>query len=131
MSWLEANNAGTTLANNQSTTIRYLAARQDPVGGQSWDDFWTNNIPATAVNTLAQDASGNTVSFVIHRLCNTVGARTIAGCSAAPNDASSAGNSQGAGVVALKANPQVYYRITVRVAGPRNTVSYVQAVVAL
>jgi hypothetical protein len=42
-----------------------------------------------------------------------------------------AGSSKGSGVVALLYNSQIYYRITTRIAGPRNTVSYVQTIVSL
>jgi len=111
--------------------VRYVAYRQDPAAGQTWDDFWTNSIPAGATNTLAQDAAGNTVSYVIHRLCNGEGVPiTAVACSTSPVD-TGGGNSKGAGVPPLLAPPQIYYRITARVSGPRNTLSYVQVVVAL
>lgn len=112
--------------------VRYMAYRQDPTAGQSWEDFWTNTVPAAAKNTLATDAAGNTVAYVIHRLCNGEGLPiTVAACSTSPVDTGSSGNSQGAGVVALQAPPQTYYRITSRVSGPRNTLSFVQVVVAM
>lgn len=114
------------------TGVRYVAHRQDPAPTQSWDSFWTNTISNTAINTLPTDAAGNTVQYVIHRLCNGDGAPvTAVACSTSPIDTGSSGNSKGAGVVALQAPPQIYYRITARVAGPRNTLSYVQVVVAL
>ena len=112
--------------------VRYMAYRQDPTAGQSWEDFWTNTVPAAAKNTLAADAAGNSVAYVIHRLCNGEGLPiTVAACSTSPVDTGSSGNSQGAGVVALQAPPQTYYRITSRVSGPRNTLSFVQVVVAM
>jgi hypothetical protein len=43
----------------------------------------------------------------------------------------STGNSMGAGTIAFTLNAQVFYRITVRVDGPRNTVGFVQAVVGM
>ena len=133
VSFLEGSAAG---ALNTSITsgggIRYLAFRQDKAAGQSWDDFWSTTVSAAAKNTLATDAAGNSVAFVIHRLCNNEGVPiTVAACSTSPVDTGSSGNSQGAGVVALNAPPQTYYRITTRVSGPRNTLSYVQVVVAL
>jgi len=113
------------------TGVRYLAYRQDPSSGQSWDNFWTNNIPSAAVNTLAADAAGNTVSYVIHRLCNGEGAPfTVVACSNSPVTSTS-GNSQRGGQTPGFTNSQVYYRITARVLGPRNTLSYVQAIVAM
>lgn len=113
--------------------VRYLAYRQDPAAGQTWDNFWTSSVPVATVNTLPVDAAGNTVSYVIHRLCNNEGLPlTVAACTTTPTDTagSSGGNSQGAGVVALNAPPETYYRVTARVSGPRNTLSYVQVVVA-
>lgn len=136
VAFLEANSAGasTTLHNNNlsGAGTRYVALRQDPATGQSWDAYWNATLAGSgAVNTLAQDAAGNTVSFVIHRLCNATGAPVYPGCSSSPTDATSAGNSQGAGVVQLASPRQVYYRITARVTGPRNTLSYVQVIVAI
>jgi len=111
---------------------RYVAVRQDPAAGQSWDAFWNATLAGSgAVNTLATDAAGNTVSFVIHRLCNATGVPVYPGCSSSPTDSTSTGNSQGAGVTALNSPRQVYYRVTTRVAGPRNTLSYVQVIVAI
>jgi hypothetical protein len=80
----------------------------------------------------ATDVSGNRVSYAIQRLCNTTGAPTAAGvdCSVSPAN-NATGSGKGSGMIALQYNSQVYYRITVRVDGPRNTVSYAQAIVAM
>jgi Tfp pilus assembly protein PilX len=141
VAWLEANNAGTTLHGNIPAQ-GYVASRQDPAVGQSWDAFWINVlVPAGRVvpvltdaggNALA-DASGNTVWYTIQRLCNGLGDPVGVGvdCAVSPTAGTSAGSSKGAGVIALHHNAQIYYRITSRIAGPRNTVSYVQAIVAL
>lgn len=135
VAFLEANSSATSTklhADDLSGAVRYVSTRQDPATGQSWDAYWNASIAGTAaVNTLAQDSAGNTVQYVIHRLCNATGAPVYPGCSSSPTDASSEGNSKGSGVVALKAPRQVYYRITARVAGPRNTLSYVQVIVAI
>lgn len=114
--------------------IRYVARREDPAAGVSWDAFWNSTLAASgAVNTLPMDAAGNTVSYVIHRLCDNVGMPPsgAAGCSAPPVDTGNASSSMGAGVVTVSANKQVYYRVTARVTGPRNTLSYVQAIFAI
>jgi hypothetical protein len=52
-------------------------------------------------------------------------------CSISPSSTANSGNSNGAGVVQLQGLSQVYYRITVRVAGVRGSVSFVQVVVAI
>lgn len=123
VAWLEG--AASLTAN--STADGYYASRQDPAAGQSWDDFFST----LTARSLAEDGAGNTVSYVIHRLCNSPGTPAYPGCSWPPVDTGSSGNSYGAGVVALASIRQVYYRITVRVRGPRNTTALVQAVVAM
>ena len=55
-------------------------------------------------------------------------------CSVAPGATASTcggGSSCDAARTNLNSVSQVYYRVTVRVAGPRNTVSFVQSMVAL
>ena len=145
INWLEANN-GVTLY--WSTAAQgYSATRQDPGAGQSWDAFWRASLFARAVTlnpavpgafmaytASAPNAAGNTVSYSIQRLCVGEGlapSNAGAGCSQPPATISTGSSSKGAGVVALTYGSQVYYRITSRIAGPRNTVSYVQAIVAL
>lgn len=134
VTWLQNNVAGNTL--QQSIPAQgYVASRQDPAAGQSWETFWTNTlVPAGQVVTLAQDSStGNTVSYTIQRMCAQVGdpAVPLTDCSVLQTVGSSAGSSKGSGVIALQYNSQVYYRITSRIVGPRNTVAYVQTIVAL
>jgi len=129
---------GATAAQLQTTSrggpgTRYIAHREDPSSGQSWDDFWTKKLDPTDVNTIATpDAASNTVSYVIHRLCSVDGpANTAATCSAAPPALGTKTGGMGGGVVGIAPPSQVYYRITARVTGPRNSLSYVQVVVAM
>jgi type IV pilus assembly protein PilX len=116
--WLQANKSGTTLHSNISTSgtaTGYFAQRGDPSSTQSWHAYWENTLSSSGrVNTMSADSAGNTVKYVIHRLCSATGAPTSGTCEASPD-----------------APGQWYYRITVRVEGPRNTRSYVQAVMAL
>lgn len=107
-------------------------ATDQPSAGQTWEQFWATSLAANAV-TLPEDASGNIVSYFIHRLCAGTAAMTGAGanCVETPSVASSAGYAKRSGAAKFQASSQVYYRITVRVQGKKNTVSYVQAIVAL
>lgn len=132
VNWLETNNTGTTLHGN-ILSQGYAASRSDPVAGQSWANFWsTVLVPAGQVVTLAPDAAGNTASYTIQRLCNAVGDPTTGvGCAVTQSVGAMSSSSKTAGTVALLYSSQVYYRITTRIAGPRNTVSYVQTIVAL
>lgn len=132
--WLRSNYTGVTLHNNASSPKAYVAYRQDPSSSQTWEDFWKQVLePAGQVNTLATDAAtGNTVAYVIHRLCNAAGdPASGAGCSYAPATDVAEGNSKGAGEQTVRGIGTVYYRITARVSGPRNTISYVQAIVSM
>lgn len=68
---------------------------------------------------------GSTVRYVIHRLCRDPGGPTDC-LRPAPN--SSQGGPTWPKPQPLAAN-QVYYQVTVRVEGPRSTVSHVQAII--
>lgn len=104
-----------------------------PALGQEWDQYWNVTLANRPPRVLGQDASGNTASFVVDRMCAGAGsANSGASCSASPVITSTSGNAEeGGGPPELNASSAVYYRITVRVDGPRNTVSYVQAVAAI
>ena len=136
ITWLETNNSGSTLHNNIYAQ-GYAASRQDPGSGQSWDAFWTAVLLANAqVTTLTTNSTtGNTVSYAIQRLCNATGDPVSTGVDCAvpqtTSTSSSSGSSKGSGVIQLTVASGVYYRITSRIAGPRNTVSYVQAIVQM
>ena len=133
--WLEANNTAALWGDLLGQG--YTASRSDPGLGQSWDNFWsTSLVPTGQVVTLAPDAAGNTVAYTIQRLCNIPGDPTSAGppptgCEVTQSAGAGASSSRAAGNIALLFSSQIYYRITARIAGPRNTISYVQTIVAL
>lgn len=118
----------------------YIAHRQDPTSGVSWMDFWNSSLSQYAVN-LPADAAGNTVSYVVQRLCSGAGDPGSPGlqCTATPvlvgggaGSCAATGSNCNSGSSNLNSvASQVYYRITVQVAGPRNTQSMTQTVVAM
>jgi len=77
------------------------------------------------------DPAGNQVSYVIHRMCELAGNPGSVNCVRTSLGGTTGGTQGGAtyGGAALPSTSQIYYRITVRVTGPRNTVSYVQVMV--
>lgn len=104
---------------------------------------------SSAPKCLAKDAAGNTACYIIHRLCDLPGALDVAnGCLAF--EATGSGSGSGSGI-SQSAAPRVgtygkgswdpgssggstpvmvgYYQVTVRVAAPRNNVSFIQTVV--
>ena len=85
-------------------------------------------------NDLGFDSAGNQVKYVIHRLCDTAGAPNAVQCVRSSLSAGPGGGPGGSNTIPpigggnINIGTVVLYRVTVRVTGPRNTVSYVQAV---
>lgn len=116
----------------ENEPISYSATRGDPDFslGQTWESYWQALVGANRVNTLPVDANGNQVAYAIHRLCSGTGAPAAANCDASPTSRSGEGGSK-SNVPQPSSPSAVYYRITVRVQGPRNATSFIQAVVAI
>ena len=136
--WLQARSTGVTLDTSDSTGgYRADGAALGPnltaTPPQTWDAYWSATLAARAITAGQADAAGNTVSYVIDRLCRFALSRSSgADCVASPSaDPNNAGSSQAAGLKPPDPPSVVYYRITVRIDGPRNTVSYVQSIVSM
>lgn len=120
---------------SNDTTNGYLATMRStdsPATGQSWQAFWNSNLSGSAFD-MGTDQFGNQVFFVIHRLCANASPPSSGGqCVTSPSTTTATGNSEEAGQIQLQGSSgRVYYRITVRVAGPRRTESYVQSHVSM
>jgi Tfp pilus assembly protein PilX len=134
--WL-LNNPGATLYNDQpgvANGVGYFATWQQGLDFTNGDADTTNNFDwTTRAVALATDAAGNQASYVIHRMCDATGNPASINCIRVTNaSGSTSSSSKGAaafGSYAISSPSQAFFRITVRVIGPRNTVSYVQAVV--
>jgi type IV pilus assembly protein PilX len=140
VAWLVSKAGGTDLYED-TNVIGYIdypfyvanAANDIPGTNQTWSDWWDVYVTTHPAVSLATDvATGNTVSYIIQRLCSANGAPYTSGVSCVgPPQTTGTGGSKGAGVVALQRATAVYYRITSRIVGPRNTVSFVQTVISL
>lgn len=150
ISFLQANSTGVNLHSDIASNA-YFASQQEPSTSsnppQTWEDYWrvvldpspvSRPVSAAVISgkvwTLATDpTTGNTVSYVIHRLCKNTGDPVSVGvnCAVSPSAATAVGGSKQAGAVALQSPSQIYYRITTRIDGPRNTVSFTQTIIAL
>ena len=146
--WLAARNTGTELLTDQADAGYYASLPMDlSLSGQGdgktaalvdWDDDQCVHRVATvclrAAPTLAEDAAGHRVRYVIHRLCRTTGSPDIANnsCLLFRSAAGASGNrgqlSYGASK-RFQSSDTVYYRITVYVRGPRHTTAFVQTLV--
>ncbi len=133
--WLLANSAGTVLQNTDPSK-GYFSAR--PAAEPDWFDSasWGNG---QQLNGGAPDAAGNVVSYMIHRMCtlpDTAYNGSVAGvpnqCAVTyPTAGGATGGSMAVGATQFQGIPQLYYRITTRVDGPRNTVSVTQVSVVI
>ncbi|WP_221063198.1 pilus assembly PilX family protein [Methylomagnum ishizawai] len=132
--WLESNALNPAILGVNSAPDGYSASWQPPLAaGQDWASYWTTTLAAIAVE-LPQDASGNTVSYVIQRLCAATGLPNAASCVIPPDSGSDnpdSGGSQASQASLFDANDAQYYRVTVQIQGVRNTVGYVQAIVQM
>ena len=81
-------------------------------------------VPANTVNTTYS------AQYVIDRLCSGVLPVTDPAANCYIGQGVAAGGSKKVGDFSFSSSPQIYYRVSVRVSGPRNTKSFVQAIVA-
>ena len=127
LTWLASADAATLY--DVSAANGYQAVRADPATGQSWDAFWIATLAAQSV-TGTVDIAGNTVSYAIQRLCDATDSPQTVNCAKSPST-NVGGSQSGGSSIFLGSGSQVYYRITTRVAGPRNTTAYTQTIVAI
>lgn len=136
---------------SDNPTAGYYATSQDVIDltGNRTPDKTSDDVPwgASGTNCIAADTAGNSVCYVIHRLCNAAGPVDLINCST-ENSATSTRGSGGDGhdqtgltkhmtyqgdmdgpvrPPASGLTQVVYYRITVRITGPRNNNSFIQA----
>ena len=134
--WLISNAAGATLQNDDPAN-GYFSAR--PGAEPDWSDP-ANWGSAMCAGACAADANGNSASYLIHRMCSEPNtAYNGTGATGQPNQCAttmpsggpSTGGSMNVGANTFQSTPQLYYRITSRVVGPRNSVSVVQVQIAI
>lgn len=118
---------------NGTPTYWYYSTRRDTdVNGVPITREYGSGGAVTAIDwtaiPVATTVAGNSVQVVIDRLCRGPGPVTDLGA-ACFHEGSSGGGTHVIGRTVFTMVTTVYYRITTRVTGPRNTVSMVQAIV--
>lgn len=123
----------------------YYSTRQDNLdftgnmtaGGTDGVD-WGGSDPSQPVKAFdagtALDSTGNHVYYLIQRMCSIPGSINAPAQSCTTISQNGLGSTQSApeySSYGLAVTNEVYYRVTSRVDGPKNTVSYVQAVILL
>jgi Tfp pilus assembly protein PilX len=101
-----------------------------PFDPATWTACTGGTSPTITVQNAGADAAGNTVTYVIHRMCRMTGVVGTTGgqeC-VTVSDPGKGGPKRAleGGEKALVGATQPYYRVTARIQGPKNTVSYVQ-----
>jgi len=133
--WLSANTAA--LNNNQPAgALHYWANYQLGLNFLGTDPDPTKNYNWSQAAVVAAPDPAFSISYVIHRLCGGAGAPADAAAQCMQASAGGGSGTSGLGtkgvvtygVQALPGVSTIYYRVTVRVIGPRNTLSYVQAI---
>jgi len=127
--WLLSSSGASLYTDNPSNA--YYSTFQTNVDLVGGDATKTPFDWSTAVDA-GTDAAGNQVSYVIQRMCELPGDPASVSCLRAAGVSGTSSGSKGAasyGGYAISAPTGAFYRITVRVTGPRNTVSFVQATV--
>jgi Tfp pilus assembly protein PilX len=110
--------------NNNYDGNAYYAKVTDP---PDWSDdgVWAD------AHAMGEDDAGNTVSYMIHRMCDGAGLYSGVNCAQTPRTGGEVGNSQAILGNQFTSPPIVYFRVTVRVDGPRKTMSIVQSNIGL
>lgn len=135
MTMLDAKRTASALDGNDAAAGYFatlvLGDSPDRTTNQSWQEFWDSKLAAVAVK-LPDEPFGNKIYYVVQRECpKTLPPGAGNPCVSSPAVTKASGNSEEAGEIELQAASQVYYRITVRVSGPRRTESYVQTHIAM
>jgi type IV pilus assembly protein PilX len=129
--WLESKNTGDLLSTSDETNGYFSAA---PATEPNWHDKSNWDGASTALNSGNPDSSGNIVRYVIHRMCSAPDSAWNSEtnkCGTFPTRSASEGGSQTTTAAPYEGPPMLFYRITTRVDGPRNTVNVIQSTVVL
>lgn len=123
--WLTANPAA--LNANNAASGYYATSAKD--AKKVFEDGYA--VAVTDIPGSNTDSSGNTISYVIQRMCRNTGPANVVApapvhCLFGP-ETEPKGSTRSGTNDPVEPSSSVMYRVTVRVNGPRNTVSYTQA----
>jgi len=132
---VQCNGTGVGVSCVQGYKSFHEPALEPPTAGRTWGDYWSSMVSGPGVQTLTNLPDGYSGAFVIESLCTaaeqqgcTIVTSTTTVIVPQGQDMGSQQRSFQNQVNTLNAH---YYRITTRVEGPRNSVGYVQALIAL
>ncbi len=117
---------------NDAPANGYMAAGISPgaVKGtsQTWANYWQQLASVYTPTSLAEDAAGNTASYLIQRLCTVSGRPydTAGGVPVSCVEPPASGSTSCPSPPCATRVSGTYYRILVRTTGPRGVVSFLQ-----
>ncbi len=125
MDWVNANQ---TLLNTDSTANGYYASYSVSASAKSLVDANGVDFDANGAAAGIEDSQGNSIRYIVHRMCDAAGSPTTVHCLKGPlSDVKN--DHAGKGPNIIDPQPTIMYRVTARVVGPKNTVSYLQTFV--
>lgn len=125
--------AGYHASNPQPADANYAVDHIDLKSNAVWtDNTKTEPASGSGIDANGYDAlTGNTTRYVIQRMCKNQGSTSASSCifgvAAAEGGSRGALGYNGAGLTPTGDSP--LYRVTARILGPKNTVSYIQSFV--
>jgi Tfp pilus assembly protein PilX len=118
--------ANAALLKSDSTANGYYSSWK--TGVDSMDMAEPSKFAWVAAPSLNDTATGSTVRYLVHRLCEVPDLDANDPAQRCSARSTSGGSKGGASPAAFPGATQPYFRITTRVDGPRNTVSYIQVI---
>ncbi|MFA7399683.1 MAG: hypothetical protein WCZ98_04290 [Sideroxydans sp.] len=110
-------------------------ALEPPSAGVTWESYWNAMVNGPGVVALVNVPTGYSGAFIIEAMCASAGKVNCTTATTTSSTTTPQGQDMGSQSRAFITNTTTtnanYYRITTRVEGPRNSVGYVQALIAL
>lgn len=108
---------------------------EPPSAGVTWESYWNAMVNGPGVVALTNLPNGYSGAFIIEAMCVSAGKVNCQTATTTSTSTTPQGQDMGSQSRAFLTNTTTtnanYYRITTRVEGPRNSVGYVQALIAL
>lgn len=126
--YIESRNVADLQTDFKAEGYHATAAGLDYSDTATWSDA-NSELAAGPSITAGVDTSGNMIRYIVERMCKTTGEATAINCLIGLSPGAIDHGICGSGGCPATSSLSVIYRVTSRVTGPKNTVSYIQAYV--
>lgn len=132
---LKCDGTGVGVACAQGYKSFHQPALEPPSAGVTWESYWNAMANGPGVVALVNVPAGYSGAFIIEAMCASPGKVNCQTATTTSATTTPQGQDMGSQSRAFVTNTTTtnanYYRITTRVQGPRNSIGYVQALIAL